>query len=97
MHRREFLRKGGAFTFGLSWLSACTHRDTASPPARHRLRPEFITELENKIPQWMQESKVPGLSIVVIRDAKIAWGRGFGVKDVESNEPVDDNTLFEAA
>ncbi|HWN93506.1 MAG TPA: serine hydrolase domain-containing protein, partial [Methylomirabilota bacterium] len=45
----------------------------------------------------MQESHVPGLSIAVIKDARIAWRGAFGVKDVESREPVDRDTMFEAA
>src|SRR5688572_28536993 len=28
---------------------------------------------------------------------KLVWTRGFGVKDSASGEPVDNNTLFEAA
>jgi len=45
----------------------------------------------------MQESTVPGLSIGIIKDAKLAWRRGFGVKDSVSKEPVDTDTMFEAA
>jgi CubicO group peptidase (beta-lactamase class C family) len=45
----------------------------------------------------MKEAKVPGLSIAIIKDAKLFWRRGFGVKDVTTNEPVDNDTVFEAA
>ena len=45
----------------------------------------------------MDEAIVPGLSIALVRDGKLLWRRGFGVKDSASKEPVDDDTLFEAA
>lgn len=57
----------------------------------------LIADLENQIPKWMQEGKVPGVSIAVIKDAKLAWRGGFGFADSASREPVDVNTVFEAA
>lgn len=50
-----------------------------------------------RIPQVMEETKVPGLSIAIIKDGKLAWRKGFGAKDRASKIPVDDGTLFEAA
>jgi CubicO group peptidase (beta-lactamase class C family) len=44
----------------------------------------------------MADSHVPGLSIAVIDDGKIAWARGFGVREAGTNEPVTTSTLFEA-
>lgn len=57
----------------------------------------WIRTLETRIPNLMQETSVPGLSLVLIRDAKIYWRRGFGVRDAETRQPVDDDTVFEAA
>jgi CubicO group peptidase (beta-lactamase class C family) len=57
----------------------------------------LINDLEKQIPKWMQEAKVPGLSIAIIKDAKLGWRRGFGVKDNASKEPLDNDTMFEAA
>ncbi len=45
----------------------------------------------------MEETNVPGVSIALIRDGKVAWSRGFGVKDRVSGAPVDGRTVFEAA
>lgn len=45
----------------------------------------------------MVEGSVPGLGIGIIDDARLAWRRGFGVKDAAAKEPVDDDTMFEAA
>jgi len=57
----------------------------------------LIADLEKQIPKLMEEAKVPGLSIAIIKDAKLLWRRGFGVKDSASKEPVDNDTVFEPA
>jgi Beta-lactamase/Retinal pigment epithelial membrane protein len=45
----------------------------------------------------MRETSVPGCSVALIRDAKIYRRRGFGVRDMETRQPVDNDTVFEAA
>lgn len=40
--------------------------------------------------------KVPGMSIAVIDDYKIAWARGFGVTEPGGSTPVTPRTLFQA-
>jgi CubicO group peptidase (beta-lactamase class C family) len=49
------------------------------------------------IQERMKFYKVPGVSIAVINNYKVEWARGYGVKDVETNEPVTTETLFQAA
>src|SRR5687767_667768 len=48
------------------------------------------------IAERMKFHKVPGLSIAVIKDFKIDWARAYGVKDIETNEPVTTETIFQA-
>jgi CubicO group peptidase (beta-lactamase class C family) len=59
--------------------------------------PGIVRSLEKTIPRLMKEGDVPGMSIVLIRDSKISWHRGFGVKNADTHEPVNDSTVFEAA
>jgi CubicO group peptidase (beta-lactamase class C family) len=63
------------------------------------LRPAVLIKGD---PTWllqerMKHYKVPGVSIAVINGFKIEWARGYGVKDVETNEPVTEATRFQAA
>ncbi|HYX27417.1 MAG TPA: serine hydrolase, partial [Pyrinomonadaceae bacterium] len=44
----------------------------------------------------MKFYKVPGLSVAVIKDFKIAWAKAYGVKDLQTKEPVTTDTLFQA-
>ncbi len=57
----------------------------------------FISELEEVVPELMEKACIPGLSIAVIRNGEILWFRGFGVRNIKTNEPVTENTVFEAA
>lgn len=44
----------------------------------------------------MKHYHVPGVSIAVIHNHKIAWSKSYGVKDEETKEPVTRETLFQA-
>lgn len=96
--RREFLSRSGTVAGGTLSLAGCT---PAPRPAQQRKRggdwQAALAELEKRMPEMMAEFKVPGLSMVVIKDAKTVWNKAFGVKDAESKAPVDADTMFEAA
>jgi len=52
-------------------------------------------------PAWtlaerMKHYKVPGVSVAVIKDYKVEWAKGYGVKDSDTSEPVTTETLFQA-
>ncbi|MFL6216015.1 MAG: serine hydrolase [Blastocatellia bacterium] len=53
--------------------------------------------LGNLIARLMSEGDVTGLSLAWIRDGKIYWARGFGLKDAGTKEAIDASTMFEAA
>ena len=48
--------------------------------------------IEERMKHW----KVPGLSIAVVKDFKVEWARSYGVKDIDTKEPVTTKTLFQA-
>ena len=56
-----------------------------------------LEALEARIPGLLDSAGVPGLSIAVIEDGRLAWSGAFGVRNVESGEPVGSETMFEAA
>lgn len=45
----------------------------------------------------MRALNVPGVQVAVIDQGRIAWTRGFGVRDTTSNAPVTADTRFQAA
>jgi len=69
-----------------------------APPLQTKTeQAQIIARLEKSIPPLMKEGGVPGLSIALARNGELVWHRGFGVKSVKTNEPVNDDTVFEAA
>jgi CubicO group peptidase (beta-lactamase class C family) len=60
-----------------------------------KAQPSFIKDsLENYIQQGMKQWEIPGLAIVIVKDGKIVLMKGYGVKEMGKNDPVDENTLF---
>lgn len=62
-------------------------------PVAIRGRPSVRMRLE----QRMLAHKVPGVSVAVIDNFRIAWARGYGVREAGGTDPVTTETLFQAA
>ena len=85
---------------------------TAGQPATHD-EPDSATDFQVRIEgvqhpsrqgldvltieEVMERFGVPGMSVAVIRDFEVHWTKGYGIADVETGMPVDDETLFQAA
>lgn len=58
-------------------------------------QPAFIKDsLDAYIKEGMKDWNIPGLAIAIVHDGNIISMKGYGVKDVQTKEPVDENTLF---
>ena len=59
---------------------------------------ELLTKIENKsgssLTELMDKHDVPGISIAVIKDRKLHWASGFGVKQQGKPDRVDTETMF---
>ena len=55
-----------------------------------------FSPLQQRIDILRQEHNIPGASVAVIQDGRIAWARGFGMADRTSGRPVTKDTLFQA-
>ena len=89
----------------LAMLAACGPAPTAvptatpeptpaAPDAPARLDDAQLKELEAYITQTLEWSGVPGLSIAVVQNGEAIFNRGFGVRDLNSREPVTPQTLM---
>lgn len=96
--RRALLARGGWAVGAALSLAGCSQEKQPSIGRKKGGNWALaLAELEKRIPEVMAEFKVPGLSMAVIKDAKVVWNKTFGVKDAESKVPVDAATMFEAA
>ncbi len=100
MRRRTLLAATSRAALGavLFPVAGCSRTDRTSTGAPVSTVPkDLIADLEKEIPRLMTEATLPGLSIAIIKDAQVAWRRGFGARDAASGAPVDTDTVFEAA
>lgn len=56
----------------------------------------LTTRLIKKVPIWMAEHHVPGVSIALIKGREIVWSHQFGAKKTGVEGNVDEETVFEA-
>lgn len=97
--RRRFLSLAAATA-----VSGClpVSRANVIGPAPARGEPDAgawipDAELLAELPGLMRLASVPGVSIAVVERGTVAWARSFGVLSTSTQQPVGDDTLFEAA
>ncbi|RDX34766.1 serine hydrolase [Idiomarina sp. HD9-110m-PIT-SAG05] len=73
-----------------SSLLACSEQSSADK--------QDGVSLEKKIRQTAEQSldafNIPGLAVVAVKDGEVVLAEGFGVRDIESQQPVTPTTLF---
>jgi CubicO group peptidase (beta-lactamase class C family) len=57
----------------------------------------ILEKLDKFYEQTQQEWNVPGMSVAIVRDGKIIFSKGYGVKEVGKSEKPDGNTMFAIA
>ncbi|GAA3656426.1 serine hydrolase [Flavivirga jejuensis] len=55
---------------------------------------EYLNNLNNKIPAWLDEFVVPGAAIAIIDNGEVILQKGYGYADVKNNIKVNDQTGF---
>ncbi len=75
-----------SFLLGVCCLSATL--------ANGQLNSFIKDSLDYYVQLGMRQWQIPGLSIVVVKDGKVVVQKGYGVADITTRKPVDENTLF---
>lgn len=52
------------------------------------------TQIDSLVNATLKAFDVPGISVGVIKDGKLIHAKGYGVRSITNNLPVDENTLF---
>lgn len=59
---------------------------------------DAIGKLDGLVDELMKKSEIPGLAVAVVHDGKVAYSKGFGVRDVRKDgDKVDADTVFQLA
>lgn len=57
--------------------------------------PSFVKDsLDNYVNRALADWQIPGAAVAIIKDGKVVWMKGYGVKEKGSADKVDENTLF---
>jgi CubicO group peptidase (beta-lactamase class C family) len=59
--------------------------------------PAPLSGLDAFVERARKEFDVPGIAVAIVKDGEVVLERGWGLKDLESREPVDARTLFAIA
>lgn len=54
-------------------------------------------QLNSMIVEGMKDWKIPGLATIVVKDGQVVFQKTYGVKNLETKEPLDEHTLFNMA
>jgi CubicO group peptidase (beta-lactamase class C family) len=55
---------------------------------------QLLQSLDTTVPARMQQEKVPGAALAIVKDGRVIFAQGFGVTDVSAPVPVTDKTVF---
>ena len=62
--------------------------------AQSRLARDPIADLDTYTAKAVADWKVPGLAIAVVKDGRIVFAKGYGIRELGKAAPVDTQTLF---
>ena len=74
------------------WAAAQEKSHVTSEQVTHA-----IQELEKLAQKQVQENALPGLAIAVVFQGKAVYAKGFGVRDINTRQPIDADTVFQLA
>ncbi len=73
------------FTTSIFWLAVSVNAQLSS------------AGVDSLVQNAMQQFKVAGASVAIVKDGKVIYKKGFGVKSIETKAPVDEFTNFQIA
>ena len=69
-----------------------------APLTAQLLSDKAVERLESSISRTLEEQKIPGFAIGVVKDGRLAYARGFGLMKIgDPGWPVTPQTLFHMA
>jgi CubicO group peptidase (beta-lactamase class C family) len=90
-----------AFVGRRSWMTLLVLLILAVSPVAAEVTPQSVksavAELDQVIVQIMKRAGVPGMAVAVVYKDQVVYLKGFGVREVGKDEPVDADTVFQLA
>src|SRR5699024_4115919 len=73
--------------FLIFWLLYCVHSTTFAQALNQN-------QIDSLVHKSMEAFNVPGMAVAVLKDGKTIVKKGYGVSSVDTQQPVDTETLF---
>lgn len=81
----------------ISHVLACLAVVFCLTPANATAQNGPLKGFDKYVEAALRDWDVPGIAIAVVKNDSVIFARGFGVRTVGTNEPVDENTIFAIA
>src|SRR5260370_28993396 len=85
-------RRLSPIIYGLLVLSFATVAPLRSQETK--LAQEKRIQIEAAVSNFLTSTHVPGVSVAVVENGQYEWGAGFGLADLQNNDPASEHTLF---
>ena len=69
-------------------------QDKVAQPTAAELK-AMLADFDQYAAKAMADWKIPGMAVGIVKDGKLIFGKGYGVKTLGGNDPVTENTLFQ--
>jgi CubicO group peptidase (beta-lactamase class C family) len=99
MNRRAAAFLSAALLFAPSFANAAGQNPAETsavsiPPQRIE---RAVAALDRIVASYQRRTGVPGIAVAVVRDDRVVYIKGFGVREAGTNKKVDANTVFQLA
>lgn len=97
--RSRYLISGFVIFALMHVYTSITSKEEISPqlPENHPVLDEFVNDFDLLAKEMFAGSKAPGAAIAIVKNGRIIYGKGMGVKKVGSNDSIDVHTAFRIA
>jgi CubicO group peptidase (beta-lactamase class C family) len=87
-------RGGGPANAPTTVAPSSTARGSDSDRLAPRMAPEKYAALKAFAERRLEETKVPGAGVSMIKDGEVVFAGGFGTRDTNTGEPIDAQTAY---
>ena len=84
----------GMLTLFCLTAGSATAQESVPAPVPSRI-PDALDGLDAYIAESMPDWDIPGLAVAVVHEGEVVFARGFGVKEVGRDDPVEAGTMFQ--
>lgn len=95
----RFFKPGLMILLLMHVYTSITSKEEISPhlPVFHPVLDQFVKDFDDMTNDLFSRSKSPGAAVAIVKNGRIIYGKGFGVKKVGANDSIDVHTAFRIA